>query len=68
MNYYKIGDIVFVNQGRRGDFYRPINAIGIITDALTDQHIWPKGYRVSIAGNKEETYFTEHKYIQEKLS
>jgi hypothetical protein len=62
---YKVGDVVFVNQGRRGSFYRPVNAIGIIINAYEQPGV--NGYRVMIVGDKEETFFIEDHYIQEKL-
>ena len=63
---YNIGDIVLLNQGRRGDFYRPINGVGIIIEVYDEPAV--KGYRVMIAGNNiKNTYYAEDKDIEKKL-
>lgn len=61
---YNIGDIVFVNQGRRNGFYRPLNDIAVIIEVYDTLGV--DGYRIIMVGNKE-TFFVQDKYIQEKL-
>ena len=62
---YKVGDIVSIINGRRGDFYRPINGVGIIIHSYPD--IAVKGYRVIVAGKMNETYFVMDRDITEKV-
>jgi hypothetical protein len=63
---YNIGDIVLLNQGRRGDFYRPINGVAIILEVYDEPAV--KGYRVMIAGNNaNNTYYAEDKDIEKKI-
>ena len=46
---YNIGDIVFVNQGRRGSFYRPLNDIAVIIEEYDTPGV--DGYRIIMVGN-----------------
>jgi hypothetical protein len=61
---YTVGDVVFVNQGRRGDFYRPLNRIAIIIEEYDIPGV--DGYKIMVQGS-EETFFVEDKYVQGKL-
>lgn len=62
---YNIGDVILLNQGRRGDFYRSINGVGIIIEVYNEPAI--KGYRVMIAGKINDTYYAEDKDIEKKF-
>ena len=61
---YNIGDVVRIIRGRRGDFYRPLNGVGIITDSYDMTDIAIKGYKVIVAGKMNETYFVMDRDIE----
>jgi hypothetical protein len=62
---YNIGDVVMIINARKGDFYRPINGIGIIIHSYPDISV--KGYRVIVAGKVNETYFVMDRDITGKV-
>jgi hypothetical protein len=64
---YSIGDVILILRGRRGDFYRPINGVGLITSVYDMPDIALKGYRVIVAGKIGETYFVTDNDIKERI-
>ena len=64
---YNIGDVILIIRARRGDFYRPINGVGIITDSYDMPDIALKGYRVIVSGKIGETYFVTDNDIKERI-
>lgn len=63
---YKIGDVVMLKQGRRGDFYHSFNRPAIITETYNDV-TYVKGYRVIVAGEPGSYYFALDKDIEKKI-
>jgi hypothetical protein len=65
---YKIGDVVLITRGRKGDFYRSLNGVGIIIRSYDMANAGVKGYKVIVAGKIGETYFVTDNDIKERIN
>jgi hypothetical protein len=61
---YKVGDVVLITRGRKGDFYRQLNGVGIIIHSYDMADAGVKGYKVIVAGKIGETYFVMDRDIE----